>query len=99
MESAGLYVLSPDSDSEPAGGPAGEEAGGQPMVIAEMKTDIATLTVSEAVMRLDLADDSALMFVNRAHGGLNMVYRRNDGNIGWVDPALKTGAVETQQRH
>ena len=86
VESAGLYVLSPDSDSEPAGGPAGEEAGGQPMVIAEMKTDIATLTVSEAVMRLDLADDGALMFVNRAHGGLNMVYRRADGNVGWVDP-------------
>jgi hypothetical protein len=55
-------------------------------VIAEMKTDIATLTVSEAVMRLDLADDGALMFVNRAHGGLNMVYRRADGNVGWVDP-------------
>jgi hypothetical protein len=37
-------------------------------------------------MRLDLADDGALMFVNRAHGGLNMVYRRADGNVGWVDP-------------
>jgi hypothetical protein len=41
-------------------------------------------------MRLDLAETQAMMFHNRAHGGLNMVYRRNDGNIGWVDPALKS---------
>jgi len=83
MESAGLYVLSgaPVDEESPA-----ETNDGAPMVIAEMKTDIATLTVSEAVMRLDLADDGALMFVNRAHGGLNMVYRRPDGNVGWVDP-------------
>lgn len=83
VESAGLYVLAGDSEGEEDAGEAGE---GAPMVIAEMKTDIATLTVSEAVMRLDLADDGALMFVNRAHGGLNMVYRRADGNVGWVDP-------------
>jgi hypothetical protein len=43
-------------------------------------------------MRLDLAGLAAMMFHNRAHGGLNMVYRRSDGNIGWVDPALKAGA-------
>lgn len=86
VESAGLYVLSPDPDSESDDELAGERADGPPTVIAEMKTDIATLTVSEAVMRLDLADDGALMFVNRAHGGLNMVYRRADGNVGWVDP-------------
>jgi hypothetical protein len=41
-------------------------------------------------MRLDLSDLKAMMFLNRAHGGLNMVYRRNDGNIGWVDPRLGT---------
>jgi ribosomal subunit interface protein len=69
-----------------------------PAVIAEMEMDIPTLTVGEAVMRLDLAETQAMMFHNRAHGGLNMVYRRNDGNIGWVDPALKTGAAEPQQR-
>lgn len=62
-----------------------------PAVIAEMEADIPTLTVGEAVMRLDLAETQAMMFHNRAHGGLNMVYRRNDGNIGWVDPALKAG--------
>ena len=83
VESAGLYVLSGEAADNESPAEAGD---GSPMVIAEMKTDIATLTVSEAVMRLDLADDGALMFVNRAHGGLNMVYRRPDGNVGWVDP-------------
>ncbi|QJE72001.1 ribosome-associated translation inhibitor RaiA [Aerophototrophica crusticola] len=62
----------------------------QPIVVAEMQTNIEMLTVSEAVMRMDLADLPALMFRNRAHGGLNMIYRRPDGNVGWVDP---TGAV------
>ncbi len=64
----------------------------QPMVIAEMETSIATLAVSEAVMRLELADAPALLFRNGAHGRLNLVYRRADGNIGWVDPAEKAGA-------
>jgi len=57
-----------------------------PVVVAEMTTSIDMLTVSEAVMRLDLADLPALLFRNRAHGGLNMIYRRTDGHIGWVDP-------------
>ena len=57
-----------------------------------MQTEIPTLTVGEAVMRLDLANVTAMMFRNRAHGGLNMVYRRNDGNIGWVDPRLEAAA-------
>ncbi len=59
----------------------------QPVIIAEMTTAIDTLTVSEVVMRMDLAELPALMFFNRAHGGLNMIYRRPDGNVGWVDPA------------
>ena len=58
----------------------------QPVVVAEMATNILSLTVSEAVMHLDLADLPALMFRNAAHGGMNMIYRREDGNIGWVDP-------------
>ena len=55
-------------------------------VIAEKTTDIETLTVSQAVMKMDLQDLPALMFFNKAHGGLNVVYRRADGNISWVDP-------------
>jgi ribosomal subunit interface protein len=96
--SAGHYVLAADeetvaSESEAEGDEWTIEApNGQPTVIAEMKSDIPTLTVSEAVRHLDLADCGALMFVNRAHGGLNMVYRRTDGNVGWVDPKGNSGA-------
>jgi ribosomal subunit interface protein len=59
---------------------------GQPVVVAEMDAVVETLTVSEAVMRMDLADHPALLFRNSAHGTINMVYRRPDGHIGWVDP-------------
>lgn len=62
-------------------------ADGQPAIIAELPTEIATLSVGEAVMRLDLADLPAMMFRNQANGVLNVVYRRPDGNIGWIDPA------------
>ena len=57
-----------------------------PAVIAEQQTDIKTMTASMAVMQLELLEVPALMFRNAVHGGLNMVYRRNDGHIGWVDP-------------
>ena len=53
-----------------------------------MSTDLPSLTVSEAVMRMDLADAPVLLFRNRSHGELNLVYRRIDGNIGWIDPEL-----------
>lgn len=56
-----------------------------PLVIAEKKTEIERLSVSEAVMKLDLSDLPALMFINRSHGGLNVIYRRPDGHISWVD--------------
>jgi ribosomal subunit interface protein len=62
--------------------------GAAPVVIAEMTTELPTLTVGEAVMRLDLADAPVLLFRNRSHGELNLVYRRADGNIGWIDPEL-----------
>jgi ribosomal subunit interface protein len=69
----------------------------QPAVVAEMTYDIPSLSVSEAVMRLDLADVPAMMFRNAAHGGLNMIYRRGDGNVGWVDPEGNTVAAGTSQ--
>ena len=59
---------------------------GAPAIVAEMPHEIATLTVGEAVMRMDLADAPVVMFRNRAHGGFNVVYRRADGNVGWIDP-------------
>jgi len=56
-------------------------------VVAETAVDIPTLAVSDAVMCLDLGDMPVLMFRNRGHGGYNVVYRRGDGTIGWIDPA------------
>jgi ribosomal subunit interface protein len=74
------YVIAPDTAEEVSA----EES--PPVIIAEIPAEIATLTVSEAVMGLDLADAPALMFRNRANGTFNVVYRRPDGNIGWIDP-------------
>jgi ribosomal subunit interface protein len=59
---------------------------GQPIVIAEMDAEILTLSVGAAVLRLDQGDRPALLFRHAGHGGLNLVYRRPDGNIGWIDP-------------
>lgn len=74
---------------ENAGEDAAEpEAEDNPLIVAEMSSDIETLSVSEAVMRMDLANQSALLFRNASHNGLNLVYRRNDGNVGWVDPTI-----------
>jgi ribosomal subunit interface protein len=78
-EPAFQYVISSQSEKE--------VEGDNPLIIAEVKTEIPTLTVSEAVMHLDLADAQAMLFNNAAHGQLNVVYRRTDGNIGWIAPS------------
>jgi ribosomal subunit interface protein len=64
-----------------------EEAPEAPPVIAEMRVDIPEVSVSDAVMMLDLRHTNALMFKNAGTGRHNMVYRRNDGSIGWVEPS------------
>ncbi len=84
MVAARDYVLAPDDKEEDADHAAGAEDA--PVVVAEMSTAIQTMSVSDAVMRLDLSGQPALLFRNPAHNGLNMVYRRGDGHIGWVDP-------------
>ena len=66
-------------------------AGDAPLVVAEVPTEVPSLTVGEAVMRMDLAGTPAFLFKNRAHGGLNVIYRRRDGHIGWVDPETSEG--------
>ena len=58
-----------------------------PVVIAEQSTRLRTLSVSGAVMAMDLANAPVLVFRHAAHGGVNVVYRRQDGNIGWIDPS------------
>ncbi|MHA1529701.1 MAG: ribosome hibernation-promoting factor, HPF/YfiA family [Alphaproteobacteria bacterium] len=65
-----------------------EEVNGmQPVIIAEMTTDIKSLTVGEAVMQMELAHSAFLMFRNDANGRINIVFQRDDGNVGWIDPA------------
>ena len=58
----------------------------QPVIVAEMETRVQFLSVGEAVMQMELAGAHLLVFRNEAHGGVNVVYRRDDGNIGWIDP-------------
>ncbi len=70
--------------AQPPDTPAG--SGAYATIIAEQPTDIAHLSVGEAVMQLDLADQLVLMFRNCASGEINVVYRRTDGHIGWLDP-------------
>ncbi|ABD24561.1 SSU ribosomal protein S30P [Novosphingobium aromaticivorans DSM 12444] len=66
---------------------AGEdEPADAPLVIAETRVDVPTASVSDAVMMLDLRNTNALMFKNAGTGVHNMVYRRGDGSIGWVEP-------------
>lgn len=71
----------------------GEQANGSdaqdaaaPTIVAETRVDIPDSSVSDAVMLMDLRNTTALMFRNKASGELNMIYRREDGNIGWVEP-------------
>ncbi len=72
----------------------GIQQGDDPVIIAEMPTLVPTICVSDAVMRMDLSGQTAFLFRNARHGGINMVYRRPDGNVGWVDPAMTAQAAE-----
>jgi ribosomal subunit interface protein len=74
------YVIAAEIEEEE------EPAGLDPVIVAEMTTELKTLTVGEAVMHLDLSNVPVLVFRNSANSILNVVYRRDDGNIGWVDP-------------
>ena len=65
---------------------AEEEAEDFPLIVAETRVDVPDATVSDAVMMLDLRNTTALLFRNSGSGTYNMVYRRGDGTIGWVEP-------------
>lgn len=82
------YVLSAPVDEEEEADLGVETAADTEgaAVIAESKTLVLAMSVAEAVMHLDLGEHEALMFRNRASGRLNTVYRRSDGNVGWIDP-------------
>jgi ribosomal subunit interface protein len=76
------HIIAPEADED-----ASEPATLNPIIVSDNVTQLRTLTVGEAVMQLDLMETPALVFRNSAHGEINVVYRRSDGNIGWIDPA------------
>ncbi|MDP5218416.1 MULTISPECIES: ribosome hibernation-promoting factor, HPF/YfiA family [Ruegeria] len=78
---ASSYILASEESTE-----AAEPASLQPIIVAEMETQIPSLSVGEAVMQMELAGAPVLVFRNENKDGLNVVYRREDGNIGWIDP-------------
>lgn len=78
---ASSYILAPSEEPE-----EDDASDLQPIIIAEMETKIPQITVGEAVMQLELSHQRFLVFRNEGHAGVNVVYRRDDGNIGWIDP-------------
>lgn len=91
-EDASAYVLAPFEDEDDGGeAPLANGGDAAPLVIAETKIPLKTMTVSMAVLQLDLAESPVLLFRNAANGALNVVYRRADGNIGWIDPDRQQG--------
>ncbi|UYV37413.1 ribosome-associated translation inhibitor RaiA [Rhodobacteraceae bacterium D3-12] len=78
---ASSYILASDNENEDS-----EPETLQPMIVAEMESKIQSLSVGEAVMQMELAGAPVLVFKNEGKGGLNVVYRRDDGNVGWIDP-------------
>ncbi len=84
-EAASYYTLAPLPEENDADAPSDTDP--TPVVVAEKQTSVREMTVGAAVMQLDLAESPAIVFKNAAHGRLNVVYRRRDGHIGWIDPA------------
>ena len=78
---APLFVIAPEDEYE-----VEPQDSNAPVIVAEEAANIESLTVGEAVMRMTLEDVSILVFNNSAHGGINVVFKRDDGNIGWIDP-------------
>ncbi len=78
---ASSYILASKEQAEDA-----EPESLQPIIIAEMETKIPSLSVGEAVMQMELVGAPVLVFRKQGQEGLNVVYRRDDGNIGWIDP-------------
>lgn len=84
-EDAQAYVENAAYTIFSGGGRSGQEAD-FPAIVAETRVDIPEASVSDAVMLMDLRNTNALLFKNSGTGQFNMIYRREDGNIGWVEP-------------
>jgi len=85
-ESAAYFVIRPPELDEDDEEDDEAQAFPEPMIIAETEKPVRSMTVSMAVMELDLTEAQTIVFRNAAHGGISVVYRRPDGNIGWIDP-------------
>jgi ribosomal subunit interface protein len=85
-ETASFYVLRPPESEGEEEWEDDDHSPPAAMVIAETEATLKTMTVSMAVMELDLTESQTIVFRNAAHGHLSVVYRRPDGNIGWIDP-------------
>ena len=85
-ESAAYFVIQGEVLDEDDGEELNGQAFPEPMIIDETEKQVRSMTVSMAVMELDLTEAQTIVFRNAAHGGLSVVYRRPDGNIGWIDP-------------
>lgn len=79
IEAADHIVAASDNENN-------AEPSEHPVIIAEGSTAVRTSSVSDAVMQLDLSENTLVLFRNAGNGRLNIVYRRPDGNIGWIDP-------------
>lgn len=99
-ETAAYYVLQAPSETDDDDGWVEDGIEGPPsaMVIAEIQSPLRTMTVSMAVLELDLIESQTVVFRNAAHGGLSVVYRRSDGNIGWIDPERTVSSGATTPR-
>ena len=82
VSGGGSYILAAtkdDSDED-------EQVSDAPVIVAETEAKIPSISVSEAVMRMELANSHVMVFRNEKQGRINVVYKRDDGNIGWIDP-------------
>jgi ribosomal subunit interface protein len=98
-ETAAFYVLKAPGEDIDSGDWESFEGDAPPaaMIIAESAAALRTMTVSMAVLEMDLTESQTIVFRNAAHGGLSVVYRRPDGNIGWIDPE-RTKATNGEAR-
>jgi ribosomal subunit interface protein len=100
-EAAASYVLRAPTDESDLEDwdESGDAKPPAAMVVAESQSELRSMTVAMAVMQLDLTEEPAIVFRNAAHGGLSVVYRRGDGNIGWIDPERTKAPDGGRGRH
>ena len=87
-----LVIAAPEVEEDDEEADGTEVHFAEPVIIAETEQPLREMTVSMAVMELDLTEAQTIVFRNAAHGGLSVVYRRPDGNIGWIDPERTRGS-------